>query len=77
MRAVLRPIKRGWLTFVRWFGTAQMFLLLTFTYVFMVTPVYPFVRFVSNPLRHRAPAASNWTPRPEQPEPAVYLTRQF
>jgi len=77
MRGVLGRLKRGWLVFVRWFGTTQMLLLLTGTYWLMVPPVYPFVRFLSDPLRHRRPATSNWVPRTETVEPTVYLTRQF
>lgn len=77
MRGVLKGLTQGWLVFVRWFGTAQMFLLLTGTYWLMVPPVYLFVRFLSDPLRHRRPAASNWTSRTDTVDPSVYLTRQF
>lgn len=77
MGAVFRPVKRGWLAFVRWFGTVQMVILLTFTYFVMVTPVYPFIRFISDPLRLRAPKASNWQPRAATPSVEVYLKRQF
>ena len=77
MRRVFRPVKTGWMAFVRWFGAVQMILLLTLTYFLMITFVYPFLRLFSDPLRMRAPKDSNWQPRPPQPDAMTYLNRQY
>jgi hypothetical protein len=77
VNALLQPIRRGWMTLVRWLGTAQMIILLSATYWIMVPPVWPFLRFGADPLRLRAPERSNWQPRAPMPEPDVYLKRQF
>lgn len=66
----------GWQRLARRISEFQSRLLLMVLYGLLVIPVGLVLRLVSDPLRRRRPAASNWTPRAPAPATLDEARRQ-
>lgn len=67
MRADWRALWAGWCRVAHRIGEAQSRLLLFLVYLLVVAPVGVCLRLLSDPLRRRRPAKTNWSPRTDPP----------
>jgi hypothetical protein len=78
MRESLRALWEAWKVVAHAIGKIQARIVFSLFYIVLLGPVALVLRLVSDPLRHRHPAASNWRERAAQADdPWAGARRQF